>query len=519
MMLKITDWPTPPKAMWDVAGELHLALEDGLAVLRNHELAFLPEEGQSGRQLVSEFTEFPASLSGQPLEPLVADLFGNFWSLKTSPSGTDLFVLPADVPDRWQPIPLEQGTWEHLVVDHLGFVWIAGPAGCRRFPPREADGGFVTPAGAAGKSMISALGLSPAGLALAALDSGDLIELDIDAAGQTLAKTLGQVPTAARLVFADPQGTLWIALDDGLYCDTSHATDVHKNWQLLPGRLPGGGNHDIFSVALQDRLYVAGGLSRFWGYPTQQHVFDELFAFDPTRGRWEIISYLPFPRRYSGIATLDGLVWIVGGEGELGKRGGDVTTLDLVDIYDPASGAWSQAPRLHEPHTDPFVMTAADRIWVVGGAGDDNRKLQTVESIGSGETTWRLEPDLPEPARDGGCCALDGILYCGSTDGFFAFDTGTGAWDRQVPQPDKLVKAPLTTAFEGEVWMMGGARDDQTRCYNPRTRIWRSGPRLPTQQSWGGAAVLHGRLYITGGAHRSETHDMTIYDDRTWVLR
>ncbi|MBT4612469.1 MAG: hypothetical protein HOC05_20655, partial [Gemmatimonadetes bacterium] len=91
MMLKITDWPTPPKAMWDVAGELHLALEDGLAVLRNHELAFLPEEGQSGRQLVSEFTEFPASLSGQPLEPLVADLFGNFWSLKTSPSGTDLF--------------------------------------------------------------------------------------------------------------------------------------------------------------------------------------------------------------------------------------------------------------------------------------------------------------------------------------------------------------------------------------------------------------------------------------------
>ena len=519
MMLKITDWPTPPKAMWDVAGELHLALEDGLAVLRNHELAFLPEEGQSGRQLVSEFTEFPASLSGQPLEPLVADLFGNFWSLKTSPSGTDLFVLPADVPDRWQPIPLEQGTWEHLVVDHLGFVWIAGPAGCRRFPPREADGGFVTPAGAAGKSMISALGLSPAGLALAALDSGDLIELDIDAAGQTLAKTLGQVPTAARLVFADPQGTLWIALDDGLYCDTSHATDVHKNWQLLPGRLPGGGNHDIFSVALQDRLYVAGGLSRFWGYPTQQHVFDELFAFDPTRGRWEIISYLPFPRRYSGMATLDGLVWIVGGEGELGKRGGDVTTLDLVDIYDPASGAWSQAPRLHEPHTDPFVMTAADRIWVVGGAGDDNRKLQTVESIGSGETTWRLEPELPEPAREGGCCALDGILYCGSTDGFFAFDTGTGAWDRQVPQPDKLVKAPLTTAFEGEVWMMGGARDDQTRCYNPRTRIWRSGPRLPTQQSWGGAAVLHGRLYITGGAHRSETHDMTIYDDRTWVLR
>jgi N-acetylneuraminic acid mutarotase len=518
-MQKITDWPAPPKAMWNEAGELLLAFENGLTALRNHELESLPDGGRSYRQLVGGSTVFPASSSGLPLRPLAADLFGNFWSLETGLTGTDLRVLPADAPDRWRPIPLEQGTWAHLVVDHLGFVWVAGPAGCRRFSPREPNGVFQTPVGAAGASMITALGLSPAGLAVAALDSGDLIELDIDATGQTLAKTLGHVPSATRLVHTDPQGTVWIALDDGLYCDTSHADDRHQHWEIQPGRLPGGGNHDIFSVALQDRLYVAGGLSRFWGYPTQQHVFDELFAFAPSSGRWEIISYMPFPRRYCGIATLDGLVWIVGGEGELGERGGDVTTLDLVDIYDPASGAWSQAPRLHEPHTDPFVMTAADRIWVVGGAGDDNRKLQSVESIGSGETSWRLEPELPEPAREGGCCALDGILYCGSTDGFFAFDTGTGTWDTQVPQPDKLVKAPLTTAFEDEVWMMGGARDDQTRCYNPRTRTWRIGPRLPTQQSWGGAAVLNGRLYITGGAHRSETHDMTIYDDRTWVLR
>ncbi|MDP6982722.1 MAG: hypothetical protein QGG05_06510 [Candidatus Latescibacteria bacterium] len=85
--------------------------------------------------------------------------------------------------------------------------------------------------------------------------------------------------------------------------------------------------------------------------------------------------------------------------------------------------------------------------------------------------------------------------------------------------PEVLVKAPLMASYRSEIWMMGGARQDRTQIYDPRSKTWRNGPRLPTQQSWGGAAVLEGRLYITGGAHRSERHDLTIYDDRTWVLR
>ncbi|HCL27159.1 MAG TPA: hypothetical protein DIC52_01825, partial [Candidatus Latescibacteria bacterium] len=66
----------------------------------------------------------------------------------------------------------------------------------------------------------------------------------------------------------------------------------HVDWEAQPGRLPGGGNHDIFSVPWQGRLYTAGGLTRYWGFPTRQRIFDDLFAFDPTRGCWEVISTL-----------------------------------------------------------------------------------------------------------------------------------------------------------------------------------------------------------------------------------
>jgi N-acetylneuraminic acid mutarotase len=363
-----------------------------------------------------------------------------------------------------------------------------------------------------------ALGRSPQDHALA---TGELLELDIDAIGGTIERVLGETAEPVHCLHTDTQGTIWITCDDGLYRlpASKSMQALHKVWEQKPGRLPGGGNHDIFSVSCEGRLFMAGGLTRFWGYPTSEWVFDDLFSYDPDSGFWEVASQLSFPRRYSGIAELNGRVWIVGGEGELGARGGEPTTLDVVEIYDPATGAWSTGPTLQQVRTDPFVMVCDERIWAVGGASDPTTKLQSVESIGTGESVWRAGPDLPQPTRQGGCCVMHGVLYCASEDGFFAFDTALGKWDVDVPQPGTIERAPLVTAYKGEVWMMRGLLSHRTRCYYPGSQTWSSGPDLPTQQSWGAAAVLQGRLYITGGAHRSEKYELTVYDDRAWVLR
>lgn len=468
------------------------------------------------------YAESPALEASVPLPgsnplPLGADLCGNLWSL--SADGLCCHLLPADAPDRWLPIPLPSGSWVHLIVDHAGFVWIAGSSGIRRFAPRQHPPEWQTPVSAAANTPVTALGLSPDGLVLVALETGDLIELDIDAQAQTIERHLGTTPGVTRALHTDTRGIVWIATEEGLYREDAFTTQPHAAWELKPGRLPGGGNHDIFTTTCDQHLYGAGGLLRFWGYPTSQHCFGELFRYDPGSGYWQILDDLPFPRRYNGIATLAGSVWLVGGEGELHGPDADITIVDVVDVYEPSTASWSAGPRLQQARTDPFVMSWDGRIWAAGGSADGSNRLTSMESLGVGETTWRQEPDLPAPAREGGCCALDGVLYCASLDGFFAFDTRTGQWDLTVPPPEALVKAPLMAAYSGEVWMMGGTRQDRTQCYDPASRQWHAGPHLPTQQSWGGAAVLNDQLIITGGAHRSDRHDMTIYDDRTWVLR
>ncbi len=473
------------------------------------------------RRLDGSFQAVPEHPGNGPAPvPLAVDIHANRWGLADGKSGQQVVVVPADVPGAWQTAGLEAGQWDYLVADFVGFVWAAGAAGLWRFNPRSAEAGWQAVAEGLPQRAVTAMGLSPDDFILAGFASGELIELDVNADGETLARPLASAPGAVRAVHTDRQGTIWAALDDGIYCHRAGAEAWQGTWEKR-GRLPGG-NHDIFAVALQGKLYVAGGLTSDWGLPTRSHVFDELLAYNPGTDSWEVVSRMSFPRRYNGIAVLDGRIWIVGGEGklqDLEDPNGERVTVDVVDIYDPASGTWTSGPPLNTVRTDPFVMVANGRIWAIGGACDPKTALSTVESIAPGETAWRFETPLPRPTRQGGSCALNGVLYCVSKDGFFAFDTATNKWDEDLPQLTESLQAPLVAAFAGEVWVMGGYLARATYRYAPGERKWRPGPRLPTEQSWGAAAVLGDQLFITGGAHWSEVHQTVVFDDRTYVLR
>ena len=473
------------------------------------------------RRLNNTFAPTPAAPSTEWAPAAgAADIYGGFWSLAHGERGQQVLVLPANAPDEWQIAWLESGRWEYLAADSVGYIWVAGPEGWRRFCPRPAEAGWQVIADQLPDSQVTAVGYSPDDLVMAAFADGQVVELDASAAGDTLVRALGTTPGPGRCIHTDRKGAIWVATDEGLYRKEAEATAWQRTWEKKRGRLPGGGNHDIFAAECQGRLYVAGGWAGQWGLPVRAHVLDELFAFDGKSEYWEVVSHMYMPRRYNGIAELDGRIWVIGGETRFAGRKGPDQALYLVDIYDPASGTWSAGPSLNMVRTDPFVLTCNDRIYAIGGARHNGGpKLDTVESIGVGESAWRLETPLPEPTRQGHGCVLDNIIYCFSIDGAFAFDTVSGCWDEDLPQPGEIGQGPLAATYQGEVWLIGGFGDKRIRCFDPRTRKWRAGPDLPTAQSWGAATLMKDQLFIVGGAHYSEGHNTVVFDDRTYVLR
>ena len=472
------------------------------------------------RDLNGTFQANPTAPNVPAPAPYALDVYGNFWSLVDGPTGRQVLVLPANASDAWQVAWLTAGSWEYLLADSVGYIWVAGPDGWRRCCPRRIADGWQAIADPLPTSPVTAMGLSPAGLIMAAFATGELLELDTNPAGETLIRPLATLADIAHCIHTDRGGAIWAATNDGLYRQEATADAWQKNWQKQRGRLPGGGNHDIFSVECLGQLYVAGGWAGAWGLPPEKHVLDELFAYEPQSEYWTIVSRMRMPRRYNGIAAMEDRVWIIGGETRIPDWAGEGQVLYTVEIYDPPSATWSPGPALNIARTDPFVVSCNGRIYAIGGAAHNSGpKLDSVESIGPGESAWRFETPLPEPTRQGHSCVLDGIIYCASIDGVFAFDPVSGRWDDDLPQPGTIGQGPLAAGYRGEVWLIGGINDTRIRCYNPQTKAWRAGPDLPVGQAWGGATVFNDQLTIVGGAHHSAVQDVVVYDDSMYILR
>jgi hypothetical protein len=63
----------------------------------------------------------------------------------------------------------------------------------------------------------------------------------------------------------------------------------------------------------------------------------------PRRGTWRTLAPMPTPRSEVAVAAVGGKIYVIGG------FEGDGSTSDAVEVYDPATDTWTQAPSLPEP--------------------------------------------------------------------------------------------------------------------------------------------------------------------------
>lgn len=506
--------PEPPSAL--------IAAADGRLTLIFPQNDSLQWDGEQLSPAIHSSAGTDAQSLGAP------DQHGNRWWIDR-PIGdkhaTRLLVLPAQSPTDWIAVdaPTPEGRWTHVCGDEYGFVWVTDGFRLFRHDPRKKALTWTPFPDTFGlpKTRITALSRSPSGWVMAGFSSGEVVEMDLGATGTSFVQTL--VSTSDGIGPVDHL----LTGRDGSVCAVSETrlyrlppSDTWRNtWREL-ARLPGG-NHDVFAAEHAGQVYVAGGLTGYWGYPAQSHVFDELFVYDQRTDVWTIKARMPFPRCYNGLAVLDGYLWIVGGAANLSRPDdpdGPRVSLDSVIKYDLTGDGWLEAPSMGFARIEPVVASVHGRLFAIGGADSDGKKLDVMESIAPGESSWRLEPPAPAPVRQAAGCVLDNRLYVCSREGFWCFDPSTALWDKCVPQPPVLPQAPLMATHQGSVWVMGGYPQRTTWRYQPEDNRWSPGPDLPTEQSWGAAWSLNGHLMAIAGAHWSERHSVFVFDERVFEL-
>jgi Kelch motif/Galactose oxidase, central domain len=265
------------------------------------------------------------------------------------------------------------------------------------------------------------------------------------------------------------------------------------------------------------RLYAVGGN----GGPADPNPVPQVETYDPASNTWTVIAAtLPTPRQGLAAAVTGGALHTVGGS---------VTgPLATHEIYHPGTGTWTSGAPLPTARSALGAATGPDgRIYAIGGvtgaAGTDF--LDTLEIYDPATGAWSTGPSMPTPRSGLAVCALGPLIYAiggqnstGALAAVEVYNPVAGAWGTAPSLPAVVFYPAASPGPDGLIYAIGGV--DQSGLsqatvygYDPSspTPSWSTQPPLLTAQGNLAAGIgPDGRLYAVGGIAQDSLAESTL---------
>jgi hypothetical protein len=195
----------------------------------------------------------------------------------------------------------------------------------------------------------------------------------------------------------DPTGNFW-----------EYDPKTRKWAKLAPLPQPTAGGA---SVAIGDKLYVAGGAPQTFGVSGPIAPYPELQIYDFETGKWSLGPEMPDPRHHVGGTGFDGDLFVAGGRGE------EDHSLPTFERYDPASETWESLPELPLGVASPGLVTVDGKLVIVGGEDQDDWEdgkgwvTPSAWEFDPRTERWSRLPDMKYERRGGGVAVVGTRVY------------------------------------------------------------------------------------------------------------
>uniref|UniRef100_A0A673LJT3 BTB domain-containing protein n=1 Tax=Sinocyclocheilus rhinocerous TaxID=307959 RepID=A0A673LJT3_9TELE len=254
-------------------------------------------------------------------------------------------------------------------------------------------------------------------------------------------------------------------------------------------------------------LYAIGGYTRLQGGRwSDSRALSCVERFDSFSQYWTTVSSLHQARSGLGVAVLEGMIYVVGGEK-------DSMIFDCTERYDPVTKQWAAVASLNYPRCGVGVCSchgalyALGFIYVIGGISDEGTELRSAEVYDPISRRWSALPVMVTRRAYVGVASLNNCIYAvgGWNEALGSLDTV----EKYCLEEEKWVevasmavpRAGVTVAaVNGLLYAVGGrtsSRDfsapvtvDSVEIYDPHLDTWTEIGNMITSRCDGGVAVL-----------------------------
>lgn len=208
-------------------------------------------------------------------------------------------------------------------------------------------------------------------------------------------------------------------------------------------------------------------------------------------------------------------VYVIGGVNHSGHRWSDGRSLNTSECLDILKSQWKSLPPMQYPRSSHGIAALNGLIFVAGGESD-SLIYDNVEIYDRLDNQWTRGCNLRQARSCFGMCSLDNYLYAlggwignAAGNGIERFNSKTNEWQIY----DKLVGARYAMgvlAHEGLIYIIGGFDEHNNairtlESYNPVTKEFQKLASMNEKRGYFGCTVLHNQIYVAGGMDGKNT--------------
>ncbi|KAK2493510.1 hypothetical protein MC885_021541 [Smutsia gigantea] len=200
------------------------------------------------------------------------------------------------------------------------------------------------------------------------------------------------------------------------------------------------------------------------------------------------------PRRFMDLAEV---IVVIGGSNRKG-----LLKLPFADAYHPGSRRWTALPTLPGYMRSEFAACALRNDVYVSGGHVNSRD---VWMFSSHLHTWVKVASLQEGRWRHKMVVVQGQLFAvGGFDGLRRlrsverYDPFSNTWAAAAPLPE-AVSSAAAVPCRGQIYVIGGARQDGVQCFDPKEDRWSLRLPAPFSQRCLEAVCLEDTIYVAGG--------------------